>query len=165
MTMSVKQGGAWNTVTGLYTKQSGVWQPVQTGYVKQSGVWNIFYSSGLYNGSMTAGFVSDGLTFTYIGYEPVYTIGSVSPSTLTDGKTLYSLYDYYDISVGSSYGYFQVSGFASDPGSSYFTTLTINSTNYSSSSAFYSYFSGTASWVFPVVFSFSNGNTYTVVIT
>jgi hypothetical protein len=120
---------------------------------------------GLYNGSMIAGYVSDGLTFTYIGYEPVYTIGSVSPSTLTGGKTLYSLYDYYDISVGSSYGFFQVSGFSSDPGSSYFTTLTINSTNYSSSSATYSYSSGIATWVYPVVFSFLNATTYTVVIT
>ena len=37
MTMSVKQGGVWNPVTGLYTKQGGVWQSVQTGYVKQGG--------------------------------------------------------------------------------------------------------------------------------
>jgi hypothetical protein len=163
MTMSVKQGGAWNPVTGLYVKQSGAWQSVQTGYVKQSGVWNVFYSSGLYNGSMTAGYVTDGLNFTYVGYEPIYTIGSVSPGTLTDGKTLYSLYDYYDLNVGSSYGFFQVSGFSVDPGASYFTTLTVNSTNYSSASAFYSYSAGVATWVYSL-FGFTNSTVYPVVI-
>jgi len=165
MTMSVKQGGVWNPVTGLYVKQSGVWQSVQTGYVKQGGAWNIFYSSGLYNGSMTAGTDTDGVNYVSYGYASgVGAFGSASPSTMTDGKNFQALYDYYDLNVGGSYGIFGVSGFASDPGQSYFTSITSNSvTYYSASAAFYSYGSGIATWTFPA-FGFTPTNTYSVVV-
>ena len=166
MTMSVKQGGAWNTVTGLYVKQGGAWQSVQTGYVKQGGVWNIFYSSGLYNGSITAGMQTDGINYISYGYASgVAPFGSASPSTFTDGKTFQALYDYYDLNVGGSYGILSVSGFASDPGQTgYFTSITSNSTTYTAAgAAFYSYGSGIATWTFPA-FGFVDPNTYSVVV-
>lgn len=83
------------------------------------------------------------------GYFPSST-GSYSPTGLTGGKTLSDL---YDISTGSTCGFgsvdsvIHVSGFSSNPGESWLTSVSCNgftlTVGFSTS---YSYSSGIAAW-------------------
>ena len=114
---------------------------------------------------MTAATDTDIYNYVSYGYASgVGAFGSASPSTMTDGKNFQALYDYYDLNVGGSYGIVGVSGFSSDPGQTYLTSITTNSvTYYAASASFYSYGSGIATWTFPA-FGFTPSNTYSVVM-
>ena len=91
-------------------------------------------------------------THNYFGY-PTYDapdgfIGSVSPTTI-NGKTITEFWQ--DQRIGdpgqaSSTFRFTLSGFSSNPGQSYFTSLTCNGETVSTSNAAYGYSAGYASW-------------------
>jgi len=90
-----------------------------------------------------------------------------SPSTLTTGKTIKSWYNYFytDYNNNSndySRSVLEISGFSSDPGSSYIYSCKLgNSTLVYSSSANYNYFGGVASWYWPAVNTL-NGAVFTI---
>lgn len=69
----------------------------------------------------------------------------------------------YDSASSST---FLLTGFSSDPGAAYFTSLKIGAVTKLASSAVYSYVSGSAIWVFPTLFGLSGaGSTnWTVVL-
>ena len=91
-------------------------------------------------------------THNYFGY-PTYDapdgfIGSVSPTTI-NGKTIYEFWQDQRIGdPGQAYVTFKftLSGFSSDPGQSYFTSLTCNGETITTANAGYSYGFGYATW-------------------
>ena len=75
--------------------------------------------------------------------------GSYSPTGLTGGTTVSYL---YTMVVGMSCtgiynGYFGVSGFSSNPGQSWLTSVACNGVTVSGGAATYSYSSGRAEWI------------------
>jgi hypothetical protein len=75
-------------------------------------------------------------------------VGSYSPTGLTGGETVVSLFTAVigPLCEGTLNGYFQVSGFSSNPGQSWLTSVTCNGTTKTGGTATYSYSSGTAEW-------------------
>jgi hypothetical protein len=96
--------------------------------------------------------------------------GSYSPSTLTGGKTVGAVYDWKGGPCGSLGGYVYIKGFTSNPGSTWMTSIkcTSNNVTLDTSSATYSYTSGTAKWYWSGsnVFGFptTTGGKYTCTI-
>jgi hypothetical protein len=83
--------------------------------------------------------------------------GSYSPTTLTGGKTISDLYDVSAIACSSS-AHIYVSGFSSNPGSSWLTSVTCNSVTLSSPAATFDYSGGVAGWHwFSTKFGFLSG--------
>jgi hypothetical protein len=74
--------------------------------------------------------------------------GSYSPTGLTGGKTVVGLYALLIgvTCIGTVNGHFAVSGFSSDPGQSWLTSVACNGTTKTGATATYSYSSGTAQW-------------------
>lgn len=109
---------------------------------------------GKYAGTITAG-----VNGAFTGFQSG-SYGSVSPGTLADGKTLAILTD--DSFNGNCS--LRVSGFSSDPGTSYLQYVIAAGTFKARSAASYSYSGGNATWTWSGAFGFSNGVTYRVVI-
>jgi len=98
------------------------------------------------NGTITVGAIV-GTPICSWGYVPPST-GSYSPTGLTGGKTVAYL---FVIAAGPSCtgaptGDFGASGFSSNPGQSWLTSVACNGTTKTGATATYSYSSGTAQW-------------------
>lgn len=100
------------------------------------------------NGTLTVGRTTvscGGPTLTFSGYSVPLAIGSYSPTGLTGGKTVTGVWDLTG-GCGTS-STLQVSGFSSNPGSSWLTSITCNGvTNLASAVSTFSYSGGGASW-------------------
>ena len=46
MSMHVRVGGTWRTVTGLHVRVGGVWRSCSEGHVRVGGVWQQFFGGG-----------------------------------------------------------------------------------------------------------------------
>ena len=82
--------------------------------------------------------------------------GSYSPTVLTGGRTVYGVYDvlvFFCSGVNTSI--LIVSGFSSDPGKGWLTSITCNGVTNPSSFASYSYSGGMGSWHWTTLFGFS----------
>lgn len=92
----------------------------------------------------------------FYGFSSITDLGSYSPTGLTGGTTVVELYDSEPtgIACGSTFSVFEVSGFSSDPGSNWLTSVECNGFTLESSSASYSYGSGYALWQWSSVFGF-----------
>ena len=88
------------------------------------------------------------------GYDPTYPIGSYSPTELTGGDTVAAIIDLKSIGCSLiSTSILSVSGFSSNPGSSWLTSITCNGvTNSGSAASSYSYSSGSAHWYWSQLF-------------
>ncbi len=106
----------------------------------------------IYSGTLTGAYLYVSGTLLGYGYAPPYG-GSLSPTTDTNGKTIAAIYS-------SSFGtlVLSISGFSSNPSSSYFTNLSTNGTNFTSASASYSYASGSAVWQWSTSYVISSGS-------
>jgi hypothetical protein len=98
------------------------------------------------DGTITVGSSGCPGTIEVWGYSG--SIGSYSPTGLTRGKTVASL---FTLGVGASCtgtfsGHLSVSGFSSDPGQSWLTSVACNGTTKTGATATYSYGSGSALW-------------------
>ena len=98
----------------------------------------------------------DGVTMPYeiwIGYQYGSSqYGTYSPTTLTGGYTVAQLMDIGVSGVtcdGIGNSYFAVSGFSSNPGSSWLTSVNCEGVEQFASDATFSYSSGTATWEWP----------------
>jgi hypothetical protein len=115
------------------------------------------------SGSITAGQNGTGGAY---GYQKS-SYGSISGfpgtgGTLSDVKEIAGLRDTNPTAIGGD-GLLRITGFASDPGSGYFTSITANGSTKLSSTATYSYLSGAAVWQWSgSPFNFLAGNTYPV---
>jgi hypothetical protein len=176
--LKVWNGSSWvSTIPKVWDGSS--WTSVTNGYVWNGSSWEQFYpgigNTVLYNGGTVTGYLY------YQNYYSGYFMTSTetfygwynnngtapSPSTLTTGKTIKSWYNYFYTDYNNhsndySASILEISGFASDPGSSYIYSCKLgNSTFVYSSSASYSYYSGTASWQWPSVNTL-NGAVFTI---
>ena len=107
-------------------------------------------------GGMCAG----GQPVTATGFESG-AFGSYTPDTLTGGKTIFELFDRHAVGTGCppNVGAIMISGFASDPGSAWLSSVTCGSVTNAGSSAGYSFSSGRASWSWTTLFGFpTSGN-------
>lgn len=105
---------------------------------------------------------------TFHGFGPFgqFMVGSYSPTGLTDGHTVAAVYD----SLGSCAGGFSflsVSGFSSNPGSAWLSSITCNGVTNNASNAFFFYSAGSASWTWNQLFGllFKNGSNVSCTIT
>ena len=86
-------------------------------------------------------------------------VGSYSPTGLTGGETVGAIYDVNTVNalcsnfVSGHDSYFHASGFSTDPGQTWLTSVTCNGIAKTGASATYSYSSGTAIWAWSSDFS------------
>jgi len=101
-----------------------------------------------------------------IGYDAGVD-GLYSPSVLTGGKGVIELEDIVSGATCAVFDLFTVSGFLSNPGQSWLTSVTCNGITLNGSSASYSYtsISGQAQWSWNTKFGFSSGSNYSCTIT
>ena len=118
------------------------------------------------NGTVTVAYDTDSSTYEqYLFMSGAF--GSASPTTLTDGKTFFELQTYYSPLGAFNYNYLDISGFSSDPGSSYLSSIKISGTTYSLSGAgvTYAYGSGHATWTVATTAWLSASGSYLVTLT
>lgn len=96
-------------------------------------------ASPLYNGTLTA--ASSCPSASNYGFSSGV-CGSIAPTTDANGNTITLLISNTTLIQSQLF----ISGFSSNPGSSYFTTTMVNGISKTSSAATYAYTSGTASW-------------------
>jgi hypothetical protein len=100
----------------------------------------------------------------FVGYQAGSQYGTYSPTTLTGGYTIAELMDVGVSGVtcdGIDNGVFSVSGFSSNPGSSWLTSVNCGGVEQLASNASFGYSSGTASWTWnqsPFDFEFEIGD-------
>jgi hypothetical protein len=125
------------------------------------------------DGTLTAGSVVQSCfppgtgTYNLVGFING-SLGSYSPTGLTGGDTVWSIFDDDPATCGASSSVFSASGFTSNPGSSWLVSVTCNGVERTGSSAIgYSYASatGVAAWTFDGHFGFANGNQVACAIT
>lgn len=100
------------------------------------------------NGTLTVGYSP--VFCEHYGYNSATGTGAYSPG-LTGGKNVGILMD-----VCYAYSYLDVSGFSSDPGSSWLTSITCNGVTKLVGSAGYSYGGGRARWEWTSLFGFQS---------
>jgi hypothetical protein len=115
-----------------------------------SGAMGMLLASGggpKYTGDVTFIYSSDYFTYSQFLYLNGSS-GTANPSTLTDGRTFQRLSTYltgFPTPVSTT-NTVAISGFGSDPGSTYLTSVTVAGTLYSLAGATYVYSAGTATW-------------------
>lgn len=105
--------------------------------------------------TLTVGRVSFGPSFSISGYSGGLGLGFYSPSGLAGGERVFGL---FEIAIGASpnrNGVLNVIGFASDPGSTWLTSVSCNGITQAASAATYQ-FDGSATWSFPAGFGFTS---------
>lgn len=114
-------------------------------------------------GTLLVGATSGGVCLQIIsGYDSPISVGSYSPTGLTGGKTVTLIIDsaFFEPQSGcpANFSGINVSGFSSNPGQSWLTSVTCNGVTNTGSSAGYSYSGGLASWSFSKLFGFTGGS-------
>lgn len=90
----------------------------------------------------------------YYGFTSSPAVGSYSPTGLAGGKTVIKLFDYLSCGALSE---LWISGFSSNPGQSWLSSVACNGVTNTGAGAFdFSYNSGTASWVWNDRFGFQS---------
>jgi len=104
----------------------------------------------------------------YYGYGQGW-MGSLSPGTTANGKTITSYYSYYDIPSGSSATILVVTGFSGNPGAGWLQSVSVSTPSYSASvtgasATFWCSSSTTCTWSWPNVgAAFTDTGTFTIV--
>jgi hypothetical protein len=122
----------------------------------------VLASASTDNGTLTVGSHVSGLCS---GTHPIImkgyvsgVMGSYSPTGLTGGETLVSVYDEGPTPpCVPAVSELSISGFSSDPGSSWLTSITCNGVENTTPST-YTYSGGQATWNWTTQFGFSSGN-------
>jgi len=109
-----------------------------------SGALNMLLAGGFTgNYSLTIGTTVSGSDI-YYGFSSSSAFGAISPTAFKSG-TISTVYDKYTTGVYAT-TVFSISGFGSDPGKSYFTTIATAGGSLTSASSSYIYVSGSATW-------------------
>jgi hypothetical protein len=98
------------------------------------------------------------LIYGFIGTRSSGNFGSYSPSGLTGGKTVGAIYDVEPGTCEGSKSALVVTGFSSNPGSTWLTSITCNGVENLGSGASFSYAAGGASWTWSQLFGLSSEN-------
>jgi hypothetical protein len=128
------------------------------------------------SGTLTAGQLSSScppgigtgiLTYDGMGSEGS-SYGSYNPYGLTGGDTVWSIFDIHKgtATCAGNASTLVVTGFSSNPGSSWLTSIKCNGVQNSGSTASYFYvsLSGNAVWQWSTLFGFANGSQYSCTI-
>jgi len=119
-------------------------------------------------GTLLVGATSGGACHQILsGFDSPLSVGSYSPTGLTGGKTVTVVVDsLFPFGGCSNFSGLNVSGFSSDPGKSWLTSITCNGVTDSGSSASYGYSGGLASWTWSTLFGFTghSGTNYSCTI-
>jgi hypothetical protein len=109
------------------------------------------------NGTLTLGGYSAGsapcvqLPQLTVGYSIGPAFGAYAPATLTGGKSVRNLWDFWDAGCSPEFGVLSVAGFSSNPGAGWLTSITCNGVTRLGSAAGFGYYSpgGIAHWTWP----------------
>lgn len=108
-------------------------------------------------GTLTVGHaVYSGCSTILSGYNSALSFGAYSPTGLTGGETVVNIFDSLSFSYPGcpDYSALYVSGFASNPGVDWLTSITCNGVTNSVSGATYTYLgSGEAEWQWSTLFN------------
>jgi hypothetical protein len=156
-TIVVDSSNTSRLVKRLFVVDSGnVSRQVKRMFVVDSGNVSRLVYTGQDDLSLTAG-TSAGTS----GYA-VSGFGSLTPTVLGDGMTVADLYSSNTAPFPLT---FVITGFSSNPGSGYVTSVLINSTTLLGSSASYSYYGGQVTYTWSSGVRLAAGTVYPVVIT
>lgn len=166
MSLNVNDASTWRSLA-MWINDATVWRKLAL-WVNDAGTWRrltsttaaFTFTAGLYDPDPTFH------TYSEIGRSTIHTVGSVTAGNpLPDGKTVAECLD-ANTGPGSIAAHFSVSGFSSDPGANYFTSLVGNSITLLASAATYSYAVGQANWTWtaPSKFNFVNTTSYPMTI-
>ena len=101
-------------------------------------------------GVLTVGHAFDGNCgghgLQYSGYNPAFSAGSYSPTGLTGGQTVVLVADFAQIFCGVNLTFLKVSGFTTNPGSGWLTSITCNGITNVPASGSFGFSGNTASW-------------------
>lgn len=136
-----------NHLATPWVNVSGTWHKAQSVWANIAGTWHqVFAGASAF--SITAG--TDGFN---IGYASGF--GSITGASLDGTHSIITLED-----NAAPITTLIVNGFASDPGSTWLTSMTINGITRTGASATYSHGSGTAQWTWGSTLSLVNGTAY-----
>jgi len=103
--------------------------------------------------------------YEWLGFTPEVSIGSISPATLTGGRTVVALFDEFP-GVPPNFGCLNIGGFSADPGPAWLSTVTAIGVTRTAISANYQYGlygPGIGTWCWGL-FGFTGGGSSTVTI-
>lgn len=152
MTMHVKVGGSWRTVSPPAVKVSGSWRSLIEGYVRVGGTWRQFFATQ-HATTVTVGNFGQNTGFPYYftedwyGYDTNVTsghaFGSIGSATYA-GKTILSALHFSTLFGGSGVVFVLSGTVANDDAA--FVSVKMNATTYARSSASYSVVGGNSRW-------------------
>jgi hypothetical protein len=111
------------------------------------------------SGTLTPGLggrLCNHVAFTLTGYLSG-NFGTYSPTGLSGGKTVFAIMDFTPSLCSSNESWLEVSGFSSDPGKNWLTSITCNGVQNLASASGYSFTSGIARWAWGQKFGLSRG--------
>ena len=92
------------------------------------------------------------------GFIGVIGTGSYSPTGLTGGDTVYAIEDVVPGNCSVTFSALTVSGFSSNPGSTWLSFITCNGVKLTEANAIYAYSSGEAEWQWSTLFGLMSKN-------
>lgn len=146
--VNVNVSGTWHSATP-WVNVSGTWHKLVSAWANVAGTWHQVFAGGitLFTGT-NGGFVGFRST-------PTPTFGTLTPTALdATPHTIIALED------SASLLFIKVSGFGSDPGSTWLTSMTLNGGTRLGTTATYSFATGVATWQWTTTLSLANATSY-----
>jgi YD repeat-containing protein len=179
-------GGSWNVITSWTTNGNtvsitlaGLSQSTPYTMIVEAGDAAGNWSGGSGSGSFTtAGPITDTFSFGAGGWQTgtypnltVYTgyiqgsYGTITPGTTSNGKTIQILDSSYNVSTGVSWTALAVTGFSSNPGAGWLTSIAMPATGVTltGATAIFSYSAGVGVWEWQIAYGDLGGATVTIV--
>lgn len=167
MPLHVNDAGTWRRINRVHVNDAGTWRSIRRIYVNDAGTWRTVFTSA-HDFSIVAGQISDGSGGTARGYDDGVTgdaMGSGSTLTLPDGYIITAAYSASGGGFGSTYMRLALRNVPSDPGQSYFQSVTLNGVTKTSATASSYVYNGIVQvaawhWFFAPSWSLANGGSY-----
>lgn len=156
--IAVGSGGSWATNVPVWVGSGGSWVRAKC-WVGTGGSWVQVATTSIYSGTLTAAAGSG-----YIGLVPSLSLGSISPTTDSNGHTISQLYTFLNTGTGVYTTTLSIAS-SSSLGATYFTTLTINAHSLAASSASYAYSGGNSTWTWASTGALTATGSYPLTIT
>ena len=119
MALSINNALSWIDARDVYVNDAGTWRRIREIYVNDAGTWRRVHYSGLVEATLTAGQLTSNVGYMQSNF------GSMSQTTLSDGKVITALYHHSTIFTEDPFVELTITGFSSDPGANYLSLLTI----------------------------------------
>jgi len=166
--LNVNDSGTWRKLKELWANDAATWRKLKSLWANDSGTWRQIYQAGIdftltANGSAqnSVGTVGKGYNSALTGFG-VHGSLSAQPLLAGYGLTIWTLFDI----TATNEAYVEISGFGSDPGSGFLTSITnvTGGVTRLASAATYNWLGGgLARWYWtpgPTPWGFVGGGTY-----